>query len=563
MQKSCFKCRSNFQISDSDLDFLKKISPKIKKKVFEVPPPKLCPECRQQRRLAFRNERNLYKRKCSASGKSMIAMYSEDVPFPVYDNTYWWSNYWDGKKFGRDFDFKKTFAENFSDLLRVVPKMARIQQNENQNSEFCNCASFNKNSYFIFSASKNEDCAYGTWMISCRDCVDNLSIFDCELCYECINCENSYNLLFSENCKSCSDSLFLKNCIGCQNCFGSVNLRNKQYYFFNKQLSKEEYRQKVQEINFDFVTLEKYQEKFNNFAKEFPNKFMESIQTEESSGNYLENCKNAKQCFECRNLEDCSFCGNLTNAKDCVDVDYYGGTDANELLYECEGVGHGVSRMLFSKLVSINSFNVLYCYECSKIKNLFACTGLKNAEYCILNKQYSKQEYEQLLEKIIQHMMRTGEWGEFFPKEISPLAYNESIAQDYFYLTREEADKQGWQWKERNEKKLNIQNIVPAKKLPKTINETSDEVLNWVIECEKTAKAFKIQKFELEFYRKMRLPLPHFHPDVRHERRMRKRNLRRLRERNCKKCGEKNQTTFSPKQAEKIFCDQCYLSEVI
>jgi len=31
-------------------------------------------------------------------------------------------------------------------------------------------------------------------------------------------------------------------------------------------------------------------------------------------------------------------------------------------------------------------------------------------KYCILNKQYSKEEYEELVPKIIEHMQKTGEW---------------------------------------------------------------------------------------------------------------------------------------------------------
>lgn len=29
-------------------------------------------------------------------------------------------------------------------------------------------------------------------------------------------------------------------------------------------------------------------------------------------------------------------------------------------------------------------------------------------------------------------MQLTGEWGEFFPHELSPFCYNETVAQDYF-----------------------------------------------------------------------------------------------------------------------------------
>jgi hypothetical protein len=52
-----------------------------------------------------------------------------------------------------------------------------------------------------------------------------------------------------------------------------------------------------------------------------------------------------------------------------------------------------------------------------------------------LNKQYTKEEYEKLLPKIIAHMKKTGEWGEFFPISISPFNYEETPAMDYYPLT--------------------------------------------------------------------------------------------------------------------------------
>jgi Zn ribbon nucleic-acid-binding protein len=54
----------------------------------------LCPDCRQQRRLAFRNERNLYKRKCDATGKNIISIYSPDKNIKVYNQDFWWSDKW-------------------------------------------------------------------------------------------------------------------------------------------------------------------------------------------------------------------------------------------------------------------------------------------------------------------------------------------------------------------------------------------------------------------------------------------------------------------------------------
>ena len=55
----------------------------------------------------------------------------------------------------------------------------------------------------------------------------------------------------------------------------------------------------------------------------------------------------------------------------------------------------------------------------------------------ILNTSYSAHEYETLCAKIIGHMQSTAEWGEFFPHELSPFGYNETVAQEYFPMTEE------------------------------------------------------------------------------------------------------------------------------
>ena len=109
MLKNCLQCGKSFEITDSDLKFYQKVSPKIGGKVYEIPPPKLCPDCRQQRRLAWRNERKLYQRKCDLCQKSMVSMYSQNTDFPVYCSDCWWGDNWDPLEHGRNFDFSRLF----------------------------------------------------------------------------------------------------------------------------------------------------------------------------------------------------------------------------------------------------------------------------------------------------------------------------------------------------------------------------------------------------------------------------------------------------------------------
>ncbi len=159
-------------------------------------------------------------------------------------------------------------------------------------------------------------------------------------------------------------------------------------------------------------------------------------------------------------------------------------------------------------------------------------------------------------------MTENKEWGYFFPSDISPHAYNETVANFYYHLTREEVEKRGFKWKEMKDELPKVEKIISASQLPDTIESVPDDILNWAIKCEITDRPFKIVKQELEFYRKMKLPIPHLHPDERHKRRMAIRNPRRLWDRTCDKCEKAIRTTYAPERPEKVFCEECYLAEV-
>ena len=63
-RRTCRWCGSDFSVFEGDKKMLDTLSPTIGGERFQLPLPTLCPECRQRRRSMFRNERNLYKRKC-------------------------------------------------------------------------------------------------------------------------------------------------------------------------------------------------------------------------------------------------------------------------------------------------------------------------------------------------------------------------------------------------------------------------------------------------------------------------------------------------------------------
>jgi hypothetical protein len=158
-------------------------------------------------------------------------------------------------------------------------------------------------------------------------------------------------------------------------------------------------------------------------------------------------------------------------------------------------------------------------------------------------------------------MKTDGQYGAFFPRTLSPFAYNETMAMDWFPLTKEEAQKQGCSWKEGDEVSK-VKKVIRASQLPDAIDDIPDDILNWAVLCERTERPFRIVKQELSFYRKMRLPIPHLHPEERHKERLQRRHGRLLWQRTCAKCGKGIQTTYAPERPEIVYCEECYLKEV-
>lgn len=549
MNKVCKNCGSSFLIRGEDLKFLEKASPLIGGKKYDIPPPTFCPDCRQQRRLCWRNERFLYKRKCDATGQEIIANISPDKPYKVYQKDYWFSDKWDARKYGRDFDFSKTFAENFAALQLEVPRFPLQQPERMENSEYCNFASNCKNSYFLFDSDFCEDCLYSNVVNGVKDCMDCSFLSDCELCYECINCKNCYGLKFSQNCVNCNGSVFLEGCVGCGDCAFSTNLHNKQYYFKNKKYSKEEYTKKIEGLNFGM-------DEFVNFLSTQPRRFMQGTQNENVFGDYINNSRDVYRSFDIVDGWDIAYSELLFNAKDCFDISSFGA--GIELMYECITAGLKSYGCAFNFNVVKSSHSIFYSDVSYSCKNCFGCVSLNHNEYCILNKQYTKKEYESLVAKIIAHMQKTGEWGEFLPAKLSPVAYNESVAFDYFPLTKDEVLKKGLKWKEKDKKDYKKQTCV----VPDDIRKVGEEIFGETLACSDCGKNYKVVYLELRLCKKMGVPIPKLCPDCRHSNRVRLKNPRKLWERVCDGCGCHVVTSFSPERKEKILCEKCYLEEV-
>ena len=312
------------------------------------------------------------------------------------------------------------------------------------------------------------------------------------------------------------------------------------------------------------ATLKMLAERFRELFQDAIHRFAHLINTENVTGDHIENSRNCSYCSdlagEAENVKYCHW--GTYGLKDSYDTGP-GTGGKSELTYEGISIGVSNSRCAFGAIVWWCR-DALYALGCDTCSNIFGCVSLRGKEYCILNKQYTKKEYEELLPKIKQHMKdmpytdtqgRVYAYGEFFPAEIAPWAYNETVAQDYFPLTSQTAQEHGYKW--RDEEDSTHTPTLQGSELPDTIEGVDESILKEVIACEETGKSFRIVQQELDFYKKMNLPLPTRHPDVRHRIRLERRNPYRLWQRRAED-GTLVWTTFAPNRSEKIYSDEAY-----
>ena len=511
--KNCTQCTLQFEITKEDKQFFKQLN---------IPEPTLCPKCRNIRRMTWRNDRTFYHGKSALSSKPMISMYPPGTLYTVYLQDEWYGDQWDAMDYGREFDFNRPFFEQFAELQLAVPRM-NLDIVNCENSEYCNFCGDDKNCYLDIAGEANEDCYFNLFVKYSKDVADCTFVYKSNHCYESINCHECFNLYFGEYCNNTSDSMFVYDMIGCKNCLFSYNLRNKEYHIFNEPHTKEEYEKKRDEIlNGSHSVLQKALKIWRSHLKKKAI-FRDTYQTncENCIGNNLSNCKNVQFGFNVTNAEDSKYLYDVLDAKNCSDLNYS--------LYKPEFSFELISTLNMThsafNMASHFCHDVFYCDQCNHSKHLFACNALTHKEYCIFNKQYSKKDYEILKAKIIEYMKSNGEWGQFFPSKFSPFGYNETVAQEYFPLTKEEVQKKNLKWT--NE--IDIKKYKgPIFKTPDNIKDADKTITKQVLTCEKSGKPYKIIEQELKYYKSHNLPVPHCSPHQRHLDRMAIRAPRRL-----------------------------------
>ena len=558
--RTCQNCKSIFTVELEDFRFYEKMN---------VPSPTFCPECRSMRRMSHRNDYCFYKRTCDKCATDIISLYSSDKSIPIYCQKCWWGDGWDAKEYGKEFDFSKSFFSQFKELCDVVPALAILNDNGSmsENCQYTNYFALGKDCYLTINSWKVENCMYSSCLSGPKDVVDSMILYsDSQQIYSSVDVDVSYKCRNIYHCASLTNCSFCFDCRGCSDCFMCVGLRNKSYCFKNKEYSKEEYLATLQNYKLDtFTGSELAEAEFNDFRLTLPHRPFFLKNCTDCTGQYLVNSKNSKNCFIVINIEDSKFFERGDTIRDSYDC-LSGGQQ--ELCYESINPDNS-SRSAFTTYCH-KDVDAYYCDGCQSCQDVFGCVGLKSAQYCIFNKQYSKDEYFSLRRKIVDHMIGTKEWGEFFPVECSPFCYNETLAQDEFPLTRDEAYSKGYTWQDNIPVTSGKETI---KDIPDSVHNIPDSFTNEILACERCNRNYKIIDRELRFYRMNGIPIPHACFFCRTADLYAKRGPLRLWERSCMcestehdhagKCINGFETNYAPDRPEIVYCESCYQKEVV
>jgi len=498
--------------------------------------------------------------------KSMVSLYSANSTFPIYCNECWWSDKWDPKDFAQDYDPNKNFFDQYRELQKKVPRLSLMNLNAVR-SEYANGTSDNKDCYLIFAGEYNENCMYCRLVQRCKNTLDSNFIYDSELCYECNDASKCYKCFFSEQCQTSSDLLFCYNMRDSQNCIFCTNGRHMNYAIYNKKCTKEEFEVKRKEILSNCENIEKAKKEFEELKAKTIVKYASAVKCNNVTGDYIHNCYDGVRVFDTSDTKNCSYVADTVDSIDSQDCNNY--YYKNSLCYDMMGILQSNNCKHDAYVFYCN--DVDYSENCHNLNSGIGCNAIRKGQNMILNKEYSKEEYEKIKNQIIESLKKDGSYGEFFPPNLSPFGFNETLGFDYYKITEKEAKERGFKWQTGTTGTYGKETI-RENAIPNAIDEVDEKILDEVLACKDCNKNFRITKGEFDFYKRMGLPIPHKDFECRHKDRMKKRNPRKLWHRSCMcdkkhsnhdgKCSNEFETSYSPDRKEIVYCEQCYQAEV-
>jgi len=476
-------------------------------------------------------EEKIKEKNLNMSRKGYVQTICSRVPLIFYKNTEWLvSRYPDVHRIAQpvkdlefmvniegninkwlDYDFSKNFFENMGLLFNKV-QLPALSIFSSENSNYGDAIGNSKNCYLSYSLFECENILYSYNAKYSRNVFNSVLVRETsENIYYSSGIIKSYAVFYSKYIVNSSDIRFSSNLQWCTECIFCDNLLNQSYCIKNKKYEKEEYEAMKKDILQDKENFAKRNEEVNIHGM--------ILWGKNNTGWFIigsENVTDGYFCESVKNVRNAIFAGfgwwyeNLRNVFNC------GGGESWANIYWW--ISNAWWSNDLNNILSMSCSNCYYTYYTMWCSYCIGCIGLKNKSFCILNKEYNKEERFVLADKIFQQMDKDGILWEFFPWTMNPFYFNDTVASLIEDFTKADVSKTGYLRRD-EEIKVDIPpeaDIVETKNLSSyqwfendtwTIN---PEILKKVIKDEK-GNYYRIVKMEYDFLMKYGLPLPELH----------------------------------------------------
>jgi len=412
-----------------------------------------------------------------------------------------------------EYDNKNNFFSNYKKLLLTVKLPNLFHYIVNSNCDYSEASLNSKNAYLSnFAINENENIFYTFRVQKSTNVYNSLYVINnCENIYFSRWITESFNIFYCSYVQNSANIWFSSNLTWCSECIFCNDLDNQSYSIKNKKLSKKDYLEEKK-----IILKEK-----NNFLNYYNkcNKLWVNQNSSNVTGNFIiesTNVDNWHYVSHNNISRNVMFTGNDNGVGNFNDVFVAWWTWWNDF--------YGIhSAWWWANLycsISISFCeNIFYSYYLENCSYCIWCIGLKNKSYCILNKQYTKEEWNIMADKIFSSMEKEGTLWNFFPWELNPFYFNDTVAWLIWWFTKEEVTKEWYMWRD-EEIKVDIpewSDVILTSELDKYqwYNEDWDwkinpEILKKVIKDEKW-NYYRIVQMEYDFLVKHNLPLPEIH----------------------------------------------------
>ena len=413
-----------------------------------------------------------------------------------------------------NYDFDKTFFENYLDLKKIMPLLSALVYENSENSNFAEGVWMSKNVYLSFIViSGCENILYTFYtQDNVKNTLNSLMVWD--------NSENVYfwawiikwfNVFYSKYICNSNNIWFSTNLVWCSECIFCDWLENQSYCINNKKLEKDLYfeeKNRILQIKHSFFDY------YKNLNQNWMNLWSENIDW--MFNTFSKNIKNWYFNYRLENWKNVVFVWDKDgrrNVMDSICSDQVWHWD----IYACSNLWTSENVYCCDCIIWQSLY---YCFDCLSCSFCLWCIWLKNKSYCILNKQYTKEEWYKKAEEIFSQMEKDWILWKFFPWELNPFYFNDTMAyliDDSF--TKEEVENQWYMWRE-EEIKVDIPEWVEVITIKDLNNyQWYDSNWNWQINPEILKKVIKDEKWniyrivqmEYDFLMKHWLPLPEIH----------------------------------------------------